>query len=82
MIYSRDEVPTVCIEKWSLNVSTADQLSVSLFAEDVDGVITNMTANLERAHAHLQRVMGYFFIQITIHPEEAAALVKNPRYLQ
>jgi hypothetical protein len=75
MIYSRDDVPTVCIERWSLNVSTADPLSVSLFAEDVDGVMKNMTANL-------QRVMGCFFTQITILPEEAAALVKNPRYLQ
>jgi hypothetical protein len=77
-------VPTVSIAAWPLEVAMFDGdliagPVVTLYAEEVEEARRNITANPQRAHADLQRVMRAFFMPETLLPEDAAALVKKPR---
>jgi hypothetical protein len=52
---------------------------VTLFAEEEEEARRNITANPQRAHADLQRIMRAFFMPETLQPDEAPAVVKKPR---
>jgi hypothetical protein len=77
-------VPAVCIGSWPLNVAMFDGdlmagPVVTLFSEEMDESRRNITANPQRAHGDMQRIMRAFFMPETIQPEEAGAVVKKPR---